>query len=200
MRAAVLVLATVVMLFLSQEASAQMFNPLESMGRDTSLNNAGRLTGDRRFLRQNRQRGDFVGRNDESQGFVGQTQGRTEGRVQTATSTLREEPILQVNVPRPAAARTGIYEPRLAIAFDVPLQQESVRAAQIQTKMARAFNLKSLGGIEVSLQHGVALLRGAVDSAEARDRAALMVLMEPGVQSVQNDLEVQDPSPVSGLP
>lgn len=176
------------------EASAQMFSPIQSLRSETSLQNAGGLTGDRRFLRQNRRRGDFVGRDvDASQGFVGETQGRTTGRVQTAVSTLLEEPTIPVNTPRPAASRTGIYEPRLTIAFEVDLPRASDRTREIQNLVVRAAGLSPPETIEVTLHDGVATLRGEVDSAAARDRAALVVQFEPGVVSVRNELIVRAP-------
>ncbi len=185
---------TLVMLSLTETAQAQLFSPGQSLrSSDTSLQNAGRLTGDFRHLRRNRRRGDFVGKqNDAPQGFVGNTQGRVQGRAQTATATLREEPQIQVNRPRPAPSRTGIYEPRLTIGFDPVRPSDSDVARQTQASVSRAVSLISPATINVSLTDGVATLRGEVGSAKAKELATLVAQLEPGVESVQNELTVRD--------
>src|SRR5690606_32109275 len=116
-----LLIVPIVLFSLTESLPAQLFNQFESLRESSDLRNAGGLSGNRRFLRQNRRRDDFVGRDtQDTTGFVGQTVGRTQGNVESAVTTLREEPQIQVNIPRPAAPRTGIYEPRLSIGFERP--------------------------------------------------------------------------------
>ncbi len=192
-----LLVVALVMLSLTETVHAQLFSREQSLRSNSSLTNAGALSGDFRHLRRNRGRGDFVGKqNDAPQGFVGDTQGRTQGRVQTATSTLREEPQIQVNRPRPAPARTGIYEPRLTVGFEAALPSDADVAQQTQASVSRTVNLTSSAAINVSLSDGVATLRGEVGSAKAKELAALVAQFEPGVESVRNELTVREnPSP-----
>ncbi len=197
MKSGCLLVVALAMLSLTETAQAQLFSPEQSLQSNTSLSNAGALSGDFRHLRRNRRRGDFVGKqNDAPQGFVGDTQGRIQGRVQTATATLREEPQIQVNRPRPAPSRTGIYEPRLTIGFETKPPLDSDLAQQTQASVSRTVNLVSPATINVSLSDGVATLRGEVGSAKAKELAALVAQFEPGVESVRNELVVRrSPSP-----
>lgn len=187
-------LAGLLLSLMTTGASAQLFTPIPGDPEQSTLENAGKLSGDRRFLRQNVRRGDFVGRTDDaSQGFVGQAQGQTTGRVQTATSTLREEPAPPVNTPRTPSSANGIYEPRLTIGFEADPPSAPEQEQQIQSTVSRALALRFHSQIEVTLSAGTATLRGEVESEAAKKLASLLVQFEPGVESVRNELRVPGP-------
>jgi hypothetical protein len=176
-------------------ASAQMFSHFQTVDANPSLRNAGGLTGDRRFLRSNRRRDDFIGRDiSAGQGFVGEARGRTEGRVPPATLTLQEEPAVNVNTPLPAPPRSGLYPPRLSIGFDVTAPAEASPSQSLQALLTRALGLGPTAPIEVAVSGRTVTLRGAVPSARERELAALLVAFEPGVELVRNELQVRAPS------
>lgn len=91
-----------------------------------------------------------------------------------------------------AAAERAPVRPRQRIAFSYP--QRSGRSIQqsLATRLARiSLRQPGLQGINVTMQEdGVAVLRGQVGSEEDRRLAAIMVRLEPGVRSVQNELSV----------
>jgi hypothetical protein len=174
---------------------AQMFSHFQTVDANPSLQNAGGLTGDRRFLRSNRRRDDFIGRDIAAgQGFVGEARGRTEGRVPPATLTLQEEPVVNVNTPLPAPARSGIYPPRLRIGFDVTASAEASPSQSLQSLLSRALGLGPAAPIVVEVNDRTVTLRGEVPSARDREMAALLVAFEPGVESVRNELQVRGPA------
>ena len=85
-------LAVIASTYWADKASGQSFtSPLVGAGATgigTSAEQAGQLTGRERFLRRNRRRTAFVGRDSrERTTFVGQQQGSATGRVQTAVAS-----------------------------------------------------------------------------------------------------------------
>lgn len=153
----------------------------------------GELTGNERFLRQNRDVSDFVGSDlMDRPGFIGSVQGRTRGAIRSAITNLRSLADEQVNriPPEPLQRRPQPYAPRLEIAFDYPTPTNSELAATIQRQMLKVPGMERLGSIEVSLEGRTAILRGAVATAHQRDVAAQLALLEPGVSQVQNELSI----------
>ncbi|NOX53062.1 MAG: BON domain-containing protein [Planctomycetes bacterium] len=159
----------------------------------SAASDVGTLSGAERFLRSNRRRSDFVGSDSRDvRSFVGAVQAQTSGRVTSPTAGLRVEigETSSVNRPRGAPRTTGLYEPRLRIAFSIP-QNSGGSATRDLTAYRGAFQaLERLGRIEVSVEGQTATLRGTVLSEHDRRLAALVVLFEPGIVSVRNELRV----------
>lgn len=189
-------------------AEAQLFGTPRNLGGTLSrrpppgMGDAGTITGNERFLRGNRGAGEFVGTDArEQRRFVG-TQRLAQGRVQAATNTLRPEPPPRVNQPLPASGggRAALYEPRLAVGFEVtrpPAHQlEQVLAARLEELLSS----RRWGQIEVSVAGRRATLRGAVASAADRRLVEALVRFEPGIADVQNDLRVTSPPPSPAPP
>lgn len=99
-----------------------------------------------------------------------------------------------------------MYPPRLVLsAIDFPTFSDTPTfQARAQTQMNRLyadqFNKENGTNIRVEVQGGVYHLTGTVSSAEDRKVAELMLAMEPGVETIVNELRVQAPSEDETLP
>ena len=196
------ILGLLVLFVLSDSTSAQLFGP-RRVGRNVrgnpapSTSSVGTVTEDRRFVRGNRSANDFVGTDStEARAFVGSTQATNDGNVTTAVESLREQPNVRVN--RPATiSRRGIYRPRLQIAFSV---QPAEQPESLPQDHQAPFETLSGSVRELSREHSFrithdprersATLTGTVPTEHDRQIAELLVLFEPGVETVENDLRV----------
>jgi len=186
------------------EASAQqMFRSgraaaLSSGGVTTAdLSGTGQIQGNERFIRKS-SAGGFIG-NDPRQrrGFVGGSSTNITGRVRAAAEQARVTMAPSVN--REAASTinrsTGIYEPRLAIGFEVerPSDVQVTVRTVLQLHLTHAFPPTTR--IEVSVADGIATLRGEVLSERDRSLAEQLVLFEPGIAGVRNELRLSSSPP-----
>ncbi len=166
----------------------------QGTGASRTTENGSLMQGDERYLRRNRRGGTFVGA-DVQKAFVGATTAAKEEQVPPAVGDVRfpgASPGTTV-VSKPPR----VNDPRLTVGFDVP------RAPTVKISAALTRHLKAIPGlhpanqIEVSVAGDVATLRGVVVSARDRTLAAQLVLFEPGISVVRNDLLVsplpQDP-------
>lgn len=192
--------------FRAREAHGQMFGS-RSLGNTLSRQpgpgsaasgDVGGLSGNERYLRGNRRSGSFVGRDRTgSRGFVGLEQGTAAGNVASATQGLRiqQTPSVSVNQPRAGRQPTDVYDPRLEIGFPVTRPDPSL----IQQGLTLRLREESANGrfetIVVSLEGETATLRGTVASANDRAVAEALVLFEPGVAAVRNELQVRPDPP-----
>jgi hypothetical protein len=162
----------------------------------TDANGASLLGGNERFLRRNRRAGTFVGTDSsETKDFVG---------AQSVEGTQQVGPAVG-NVVRGNAAPAGsdnaggrtarAYPPRLAPGFDVP--QAATISDSVLRQLRATPGLDPSNQIEVTLAGQTATLRGVV--ASARDRALIeqLLLFEPGISVVRNDLVVRRPGRAS---
>lgn len=154
----------------------------------------GKITGTERFLRETRTAGDFVGRSASDAGsFVGAQTGAAEAEIRSAIEgqIVRTEtnPALNrlLNVPQ---VRAGMYAPRLKLGFE-PLALSAPRAEQsAAAKLTLSTAIQSSGPIQVTMAGRTATLRGAVASEHDKRLAGLMLLFEPGISKVENELTV----------
>jgi hypothetical protein len=158
------------------------------------------LDGNERYLRRNRKARAFIGADSEDvKRFVGANSVAAEEN-HPSTAAVGDG-----GLPAAAAGTTvvskppRVNDPRLAIAFPVP------RAPAVKLSAALTRQLKAVPGlhpanqIEVSVAGDVATLRGVVASARDRTLAEQLVLFEPGISAVHNDLLVS-PLPVDSAP
>lgn len=160
------------------------------------------LTGTQSGLTGQTGASDFVGRGDAAGRFVGdqraaqQTQGaasrsfggfgnraRTEGNARSGNQRQPRSGDRQA---------TRVIRPRQKIAFSYPQRPAAEIDRLLQTRMNALVQDESRkGSVKVAVNdQGVATLTGTVDSAEAKRLAAIMARLEPGVRSVDNQLEV----------
>jgi osmotically-inducible protein OsmY len=182
------------------DAGAQLFGS-HARGRRPSARatgSVGSVRGNERFVRGIRRRGDFVGTDTrDRREFVGSLQGSTSGQVRSATTGLRSTETRTANVQRTSTARqrAKMYDPRLTVNFDfTPRPSEAILATLVR-RLESSSKLHLTGPIEVSLEGGTATLEGEVASKRDRTLAELLLLFEPGVSAVKNNLKVRAASP-----
>jgi osmotically-inducible protein OsmY len=87
--------------------------------------------------------------------------------------------------------------------LSVGFRYRETPAAQVQTQLSERLNEVRLGRLEslqVSVQDGVATLRGRVASQDDRDLARRIARMEPGVESVVDELTIDAPNQDASSP
>ena len=146
----------------------------------------------RRFARGARSATDVVGTNTSAEamsGFVGGQSAVT--AVTSSVAGLIEEarpPINRPRIIRPA----GLYAERLTLASDASTLANSVQQQQLSESLQSLVQSRSVT-IAVSPEGHSATLRGAVPSEHERQTTELLVMFEPGIQKVENELTV-DPT------
>lgn len=152
-----------------------------------------------RFVRDERSDGDLVGSSSSAEAaskFIGR-----ESVVTAAVSSvtgLREEIRPPLNRPR-IIRPTGLYAERLTLATDIAnsgttLQNNVAETPQISESLQSFIQSRSLT-IEVSPEDHSAILRGAVPSEADRQQTELLVMFEPGIQKIVNELTVDSKLP-----
>jgi len=90
-----------------------------------------------------------------------------------------------------------MYQPMLEIGFELPNRAENVSSEWTRHLQASPA-IRQGSWIEVSVEGRTAILRGQVVSESDRALAEQLVLFEPGISAVQNDLQVKPPAPKPG--
>jgi hypothetical protein len=146
-----------------------------------------------RFIRGNRRPGTFVGGDaKERKGFVGSLQGGQAGRSLPAISAIHSSaPDANRTAALRGRSRSSPYEPRLSVAFDVTPPPDLAVARDLNHLLTISPEFHSTGPIAVSVEGGIAILRGEVASERDRALAERLILFEPGIDSVRNELTVQ---------
>lgn len=180
---------------------------------------AGQITGNERFLRENREAGAVVGAGNAGAGLLGGGNTANQAQPQTGGNQGRFgaggspfSPFNQFNNFNQlygAAAINQLSNQRAQLRMPVslgfqPRQQSlitpAVREQRIQARFARIPRVREMGSVSVDIREGTAILSGAVGSEDDRRLLAKLLLLEPGVSEVQNDLTVLDQPPALTLP
>lgn len=167
---------------------------LSKRSRPGATSTSGAVDPGRRFLRDERSISDFVGSNttaEATSGFVGGQSAAT-AAVSSIVGLIEEArpPLNRPRIIRP----TGLYPERLTLSPDVadPGSAASGNAAdapRISDSLYSFIQSRSLT-IEVFPEDHLAILRGAVPSEADRQQTELLVMFEPGIQRVVNELTV----------
>jgi hypothetical protein len=169
-----------------------------------------------RFLRGNRTAGDFVGSDAaDASHFVGAEDsaatplqpgaaaalgaaalggaalGAAASRVQGGLPLLGQQLGAGLGGPAP---RATMYEPRLRVDFAVPSLPPQQVQANLTDLLESCTELRRMGPIAVSLEGRTATLRGTVASERDRLLAQQLILFEPGISQVANELRVRSPA------
>jgi osmotically-inducible protein OsmY len=202
----VLLSALAVAVGIGSEAWGQLFGQ-RNLGRTRSrpqrptmtrqtLENVGSVDANARYVRGNRDTSDFVGTDSrDQQGFVGLQQAEGTGQIRSAVDNLRVRtgPDANRTAQSSSRRRSPMYDPRLSIDFDFRRPGPEDLSARLVGRLESSLRLAETSWIEVSLEAGKATLRGEVASERSRRLARLMLLLEPGISDVQNDLVVKPP-------
>ncbi len=183
-----------------QDASAQLFGDTTLNPNRQRRNSASELSTSviDRFMNSDRRSTGFVGAASSGQTpFVG-----AGNAAQTATGTttsavtgLREETAPPVNVARTRTA-AGIYDPKLTVGFQYQRSDgQKQPSGPAQPTTVQSYAAKRGLSLIVSPDGTTAHLQGSVESPKQRRLAELIVLFEPGIETVVNDLTVESSEP-----
>jgi len=183
-------------------AEAQIFGPRRLGGPISRREQVGELTGSERFLRENRGRRDFVGRDiREIDAFVGAQQAIVAGGVRPAAEDLR--PVEQTDVNRPSNTqrrRSELYPPKLTLGFTLNTVPPAEVGSTLQGRLER-LPMNQAETIRVTMTGRTAILEGVVATDHDRVLAEQLALLEPGIDRVENRLNVETlPAPEPGTP
>lgn len=195
----------VLFLFQMSIADAQLFGqrtlgrPLGRQPRAAALSNtsnadAGRVTGNERFIRGNRDRNSFVGADQgETQSFVGSQQGSTGGAIVSSTAGIEAtvDRSAEINEVLETPPAKKMYLPKIVLAADLYDGIKTVPEATAIKQVTTSINLASSRQIEVSVVNQTAILRGVVSSQKEKHLAETLALFEPGIWKVENQLKVE---------
>ncbi len=169
-----------------------------------TTNTAGQLQGSERFLRENREVGQMVG--GDAQG-VGNLRGQTDAGGQSTSSMFGGQSGYNSRSQLSNFMNSGMFgsssrqqRQQLRVPLRIgpnsfpfssaPPSVTSGPNLQVQNRLARMPQLKDRGSVQVEMQGQVAVLRGEVASQHERDLVARLVLLEPGIADVRNELQV----------
>lgn len=172
-------------------------NPIRARQGTLLTGNEGTIEGSERFLRDNRDRGEFVGSDrTEQQGFVGSEQALGTGRVRTSVESLREfrDRSGRINRPLEPPAMGEPYLPRLSVDFTVGRSLEPQRALRVEDRLNRYLAVTNEQPISVSVVNRQAILRGEVTAEEDVARLEILLSFEPGIDEIVNELVVVPPN------
>lgn len=181
---------------LGNTASGQLFGKraVGPGGGPAAEAGAGIITGLERFIRGNRSPDNFVGAgNATSSVFSGGTQAAAVTSAASSVDGLAEEAVPPVNVPRRRKS-AGIYLERLTVDFQTRPDDyvKPPRPVVSQRLSDVAYN----NGFSVTLspEGSQATMYGTVQSQHQKQIAELLVLFEPGIETVTNELRVEPTS------
>ena len=86
-----------------------------------------------------------------------------------------------------------MYGPRLKVDFGFAPRPTAQVSTELTLRLESSLALAGTGSIEVSKEGGKAILRGQVASERDRRLARLLLLLEPGISTVENQLIVGPP-------
>ena len=205
--------AVVLCLLCVSTARAQTARPTTNTGQAGQTGQAeavGQITGDERFLRENRAAGQMVGGTTAGVGNLA-------GQDAQAANINRNVPRGTTNVfgqrgglnPQQQfggwnqlqnfARNTGrAGTPRalrvpIELGFTGPVATLGANPERIQSRLDRIPQIREMGEVRVQMEGRVAVLQGQVATPQERDLVARMMLLEPGIGDVRNELEVTGP-------
>lgn len=154
----------------------------------------GQVTGNERFLRNNRRTGQFVGADTaDANNFFSQLSGLA--ATQGARGQNNQQNSNNVRL-MPTKARVQLTP---GFAYSAPGGDRV--STTLQQRLEKSQRIERLGPIAVRLEGRTAVLSGSVATEHDRDLAERVALLEAGVAAVRNELTVgPPPSPQSELP
>ncbi len=180
----------------SANRAASTNQPTSANRSDSPLRAIGQITGRERYLRENRDASDFVGTDvQDRQSFVGVQQADADVQIESAVDGLRIETGTDANRAQPATTRQRVvmYQPRLRVDFRVGQPSSDQVSLTLVDRLRSSLLLDETSWIEVSVEGRTAILRGEVASERTRSLARLLLLFEPGISDVRNELAVRPP-------
>jgi osmotically-inducible protein OsmY len=184
------------------------FNAGNAFGASNDLSNA-------RFVRGNRQAGDFVGTDAQDQQHeVGGVQDDMNtgnypqsGGPTSSTSRGSNNPNSRQNTNRnrqdsggSAGQNSTSIRTTFRAGFDYPKPKPNQLKTTLTRRLALMSSIQTQAPIRVEVQGRTTILRGVVATDHDRFLAESMIRLEPGVEKVKNELEVENPTPEDSTP
>ncbi len=147
-----------------------------------------------RYMRGNRSARDFVGANSGNvQNFVGVQQTEDPSAIRSAIDEVAVQTGPDANRTGRAAARTRtrMYQPRLRVGFDFARPASPQLSSRLTNRLESTLTSVGTASVEVSVEEETAILRGEVGSAREKKLARLLLLLEPGISNVRDELTVK---------
>jgi len=163
-------------------------------GGANGASSAGQMQGNERFLRNNRRPGQFVGASSQQSNFLSQTGGRGLQNLNIRNNNQQDDPNRNNQMQQNQRQHLTV---RYEAGFPSPLQT-NVKLSESLQKTLKSPKLPSSLPITVVMNGRTAILTGQVQSEHVRDLAERVVALEPGIDQVQNDLQVAAAAPVQG--
>jgi osmotically-inducible protein OsmY len=163
-------------------------------------NSFGQITGTERFTRGGRQQQGFIGNESgDVAGFFSMLTGGRTGNVQT-NNQRRRDPEAQQNVNTGGQQNNQnnqrrMYRTTRTVAFDYTPSASPDLSATVSRRIQRAPAIRTRSAIDVQIVGRTAVLRGVVATQHDRELAERLASLEPGVSTVQNELEVAQSPP-----
>jgi osmotically-inducible protein OsmY len=88
----------------------------------------------------------------------------------------------------------------MEVKIDVKLPTDAALSSAATQGLAKSMRLPAGAPVEVAVQGGTAVLRGVVATPHDRDLAEQLVLLEPGIARVTNELRVEPNGATLGKP
>ena len=153
--------------------------------------NVGQVDASDRFVRGNRQAGEFVGAGTEDvQNFIGALQAGAAGRGAGPLAAITNRGGGANRGGRAAGRGQTDIRMSLRVAFEYPRPNSSQVSTALVQRLERLPQIETLPGLEVSIDRGTATLRGMVATQRARELAERLIRLEAGIWRVQNELMV----------
>lgn len=153
----------------------------------------GSVSGSERFLRDNRQAGQFVGADTtESQNFVGGAGSGMGGFFEGLSGLLQ---LNSANANMQGNQSTSQQTVRVVrqAAFEAPSPGSDDIGTQLSARLSATPGIRSLGPLQVEVRQRTAIVRGMVATDHDRVIAELLIGLEPGISQIQNELTVAPP-------
>ncbi len=176
---------------------------------------AGQLNASDRFVRGNRQPGQFVGSDTQdvqnmlrSMGATGGVQGlnnRAMGNMTGGRNTGRGNQANRANQPganQPGGGRGSAADLAVTIStgFQAPSPPAATVVAGLSERLTKMKGIQRLSPIQALMSDGTVVLQGEVASPHDRALAEQLAMLEPGVRSVRNELLVRPSGPTPPAP
>lgn len=171
------------------------------LGRTLQNDQSGGINSGARFMRQNRT-GQFVGSDAaDVNAALGALGGANQRGLNALTQQLRGNNRQQRSAqPNQGANFSGRrQQPVFRFTREADFTNQPVKTAALSERLTqrvmKSQAIQAESPVQVVIRGRTAILRGSVASDRARDLAARLVLLEPGVDDVDNQLTVSDSQP-----
>lgn len=158
----------------------------------------GAMQGNERFTRQGRAAGQFVGADGaDTANMIGIMAGAQNAALQGLSRSLNNLNPNQNRQEGNTRAKKTVRAVR-SIEFEYKAPAVAVLNTNLGARLSKNRAIATQGNLTVSMEGRTAVLTGTVANEHARDLAARLCLLEPGVSKVDNRLTIPEELPTSG--